>query len=101
MDEIRYFETGEPARLNDKVLVKRLFFFKTEGIMVYVPGISPPHPEMEIEGLKYIGVQMPGASIYSVPVDPSTNELPANIRLIDRGEEHDNENCLSPDEELE
>jgi len=54
------YPTGQPVFIGDRVLFKAgLFFWKgwMEGVVEYVPGISPMSREHEYDGLKWVSIR--------------------------------------------
>jgi hypothetical protein len=54
-----YLGTEIEVRLGDHVRVRHWFFCWRDGIVCYLPGVSPPHPEMvEENGLEYWAIDL-------------------------------------------
>lgn len=70
--------------LGDSVVLKSMFLFKDRGKVVYVPGVSPFHPDMKNGEIEYIGVKLDGGATGTATVDPSTNQV-LHLRFLGRG----------------
>ncbi len=79
-----YYHGGEIEVLLGDVVQTRVFFRKTEGRIAYVPGQSPKHPEMEIEGLTFVGIRTKDQGMIGVTVIPETNTIKKKIKFISR-----------------
>jgi hypothetical protein len=85
MSDKVYYHGGEnEVRLGDLVETRVLLFWKTRGRIAYVPGISPPHPEMAFNGLTYVGIRSADCGMIGVTVIPETNTIKKGIRFIAR-----------------
>lgn len=82
IEEFRY-KTGEVVTLGDSVVLKSMFFFKDRGEVIYVPGVSPFHPDMKNGEIEYIGVKLDGGATGAATVDPTTNQV-LHLRFIGR-----------------
>lgn len=51
---VRYFGSEDQVLPGDRVFVKYWLLFKSEGTVVYVPGISPLRRELERDGLSWV-----------------------------------------------
>lgn len=78
------YKCGTLALLGDRVLVKNFFFFKDAGTVIYVPEISPNHPEMHVNGINYLGVKLDSKAITAVTIHPSKNII-LNTQFLSRG----------------
>jgi hypothetical protein len=82
-----HYESGEPVLLGDRVRFKVwLFFWKgwIEGVVNYVPGISPRRTELERDGLKWIELKGPDETIGSL-IDPETG-IVKKVRFVGRAD---------------
>ncbi|QSQ23591.1 hypothetical protein JY651_00980 [Pyxidicoccus parkwayensis] len=43
-----YFGTREEVRLGDRVRIKRWLFKDLEGVVCYIPGFGPRHPDLDV-----------------------------------------------------
>ena len=80
----KYYGGETEIHLGDRVQVRELFR-KREGIVNYVPGISPTHGEMEHDGLYWVGVAYPGGAFTGILVDPDTGCTLKKMIFLDRG----------------
>lgn len=85
MRNIKYSNDSD-VMLGDHVET-RDFFRKVTGRVVYVPGISPKHPDMEHHGLVYVGIQVPSGPLLATLVNPETFRLKKKVRLLERDSE--------------
>jgi hypothetical protein len=76
------------VRLGDRVEI-RGFFRKRRGVINYVPGISPPHGEMEHDALYWVGISFTGGSFTGILVDPDTGCTLKKIVFLERGATED------------
>lgn len=72
-----------PVLLGDVVSV-RLLFRRCEGRVVYVPGISPTNPEMDFNGLVYVGIRVPGKAMMGITVLPDTYTIKKSVQFLRR-----------------
>lgn len=83
------YSDGTAVQLGDRVELRvwvRLFR-RSPGVVVYVPGISQRRPQMEHDGLAWVGVRLDhGGAVVGSWVEPATNRLQGGIRLVRRGE---------------
>ena len=80
---VRY-ASGEEVHLGDYVTLRVWFILRT-GRIVYVPGISPKHKNMEYRGLRQVGVQLPDGLFLAFTVLES-NEV-VKLRFVQRSSE--------------
>ena len=83
---IKYRGTLEEVRLGDVVDVPYFFFWKRRGIVLYVPGVSPLNPELERDGLQWVGIKFEDGQTTATVADPDTEILVKAVNLIERGE---------------
>ncbi len=81
-----YYDGVTPVLLGDYVRVRGLilFFRRKTGRVVYVPGISKPHKEMERNGLTWVGIQFADGTFSGTLVDPETNRLQSIVEFMRR-----------------
>jgi len=72
------------VRLGDQVEIRGLFR-KRRGVINYVPGISPPHGEMEHNALFWVGISVPDGGVIGILVDPDTGCTLKKIVFLERG----------------
>jgi hypothetical protein len=99
--QVRYFDGVIPVLIGDHVEVRGLvlFFRKKTGRVVYVPGISKPHSEMEHNGLTWVGVQFDDGTFTGTYVEPQTNCLQKIVTFLKRGE--NDVPALQPDDSID
>lgn len=67
------------------VVRTRDFFRMCEGSVVYVPGRSPVHSQMEHHGQKFVGVILKKGALVPEPV-PEDLKLHKRIQFVSRGD---------------
>lgn len=91
---------GSPVLLGDRVELRvwvRLFR-RVRGTVVYVPGISKRRPQLERDGLSWVGIRLDDSgTVIGSWVEPKTKLLEKKVRLLERGEPQE----LAEDVELE
>lgn len=80
---IYYSDRITPVMLGD-VVETYVWFRKHRGRVVYVPGISKLNPEMERDGLKWIGIRLDEGGFMGQVVDPDGNFLVKPVILLKR-----------------
>ena len=88
-----YHGTQEEVCLGDRVKLKRWFRKDEEGIVSYIPGISPQHKELEHGDIKQWAIKTVDGTVYPVLYDPTGFQPPKQIILLSRGQEE----SLEPD----
>lgn len=81
---VRYFGGTVTAQLGDRVALRGVFR-KRRGALNYVPGISPPHEEMEHNALYWVGVALENGTFTGVLVNPDTGEILRQVVFLERG----------------
>ncbi|MDD5037440.1 MAG: hypothetical protein PHE55_22160 [Methylococcaceae bacterium] len=64
----------------------RIWFRKQRGKIVYVPGISKLNPEMERDGLRWVGISLNGGGFIAQVIDPKDNFLIKPVILLNRSD---------------
>ena len=81
-----YYGTNIEVCLRDRVEVRKWFFWWREGFVCYMPGISPPHPQLVgPDGTPYWSVDIGDGTIFSWIYLPDRIQPGRNIRFICRG----------------
>jgi hypothetical protein len=83
LNRIRYHGSDEPVELGDQVSL-RVFFRRTVGRVVYLPGVSAPRPAIDFDGLFHVAIRTPAGSFVMPHVDPDNLELGKGIRFLRR-----------------
>jgi hypothetical protein len=98
---VRYFDGSTLVSLGDHVEVRGLilFFLRKKGRVVYVPGISKHNPEMEFNGLSWVGVDFDDGTFSGTLVDPKTGCLQEIVKFLERDKAPDRE--LQPEDTLD
>lgn len=60
-------------------------FKKEKASVVYVPGISKIHRDMEFGGLMWVGIKFKDGTVVGVLVNPETRRLKKAIKFLQRG----------------
>lgn len=89
-NSVYYYGTKVRVELGDEV-VARDIFFKRNGRVVYVPGISPLNTEFEYGGIKWIGIRFDKGSINTAVIDLKTGEVDKSVKFIKRNKKEINE----------
>ncbi len=93
-----YHGTSEEVRLGDRVKIKRLFGRDLEGFVCYVPGISPPHKDLEYGSVKKWAIKTSDGTVYAIGYYPPRIQPRKKIVFVSRGDEKES---LKPDEILD
>jgi hypothetical protein len=93
---VTYSDKQTTVQLGDHVET-RVWWRKKKGRVVYVPGVSPKNPEMERDGLTWVGIRLEEGGFVSTVVDPTGHFLVKKERLLRRDPEGVAE--LNPDED--
>lgn len=91
MQSVRYHDGVTEVRLGDRVATRYFLFFKSEGRVAYVPGISPKNDEMEFNGLTWVGIRTTNAGVIGTIVLPETHTLQKGVRFLGRGSADESE----------
>ena len=93
---IRYAD-NQIVMLGDHVSYRSLLFWRgwKSGRISYVPGVSKPHPEMEHNGLTWVGVSGADGRFRGVVVDPQTGVIKDSVEFVQRS---DGTSYLTPDQ---
>jgi hypothetical protein len=96
---IYYSDGTTRVMLGDHVSVRTFVFFRSEGRVSYVPGISKRNRNMESNGLCLIGISHENGLFRGVWVDPDTLKLGTKYRFEKRSSEPVDE--MKPDDDFE
>jgi hypothetical protein len=88
MEAIRYADAEVETEFGDHILYRsQIFFWRwKQGRVSYIPGVSRVHPEMEHDGLVWIGVSGVDGTFRAVLVGPSTRRLQRSVRFVRRSD---------------
>jgi hypothetical protein len=89
---VTYYHEKTELNVGDFVKAKVWFRWRS-GRVVYVPDISKSNPNMEYNGLQWVGVKIDDGPFMAVVVDPKERTLKKTVRFLGRGEIEE----LSPD----
>lgn len=95
---LKYKGTQIDIRLGDNILFKNIIFGKSKGVVCYVPGESPLHPEMEYEGEKNWAIKLENGRVISWLYLPEEYEANKRVVFVKRGNPFFE--GLKPDDEL-
>ena len=86
MEPIRYSGSDVEVRFGDHVEYRSMLFWRgwKPGRVSYVPGTSKLHPEMEHDGLQWIGVSGDNGTFRGVLVEPSDRQIQRSVRFLSR-----------------
>ena len=73
MASIRYSDGETDVMLGDRVRTRLFFLIRSSGRVVYIPGISAPHQEMEHDGIRLVGVKFDSGGFGGFWVEPSNS----------------------------
>ncbi len=83
---VTYDDGTTAVELGDHVEM-RVWLWKSRGRVVYVPGLSNQHEEMEFGGLTWVGVSLTDGSLVKTVVHPQTMRLKKSVKFAGRGTE--------------
>lgn len=83
---VMYSDRVTKVMFGDKVVTRLwyCFFRKTNGRVVYIPGVSQMNSEFEHSGLRWVGVRIGDGSVYGAVIDPSNGCLQKSIQFVGR-----------------
>lgn len=84
MSNVTYFGGVTEVKLGDEIRKRRFFRWQT-GRIVYVPGVSPMNPDMEFNGLKYVGLRFNNGALVATLVHPNTSSIKKAVEFVKRG----------------
>ena len=85
---IHYADGTTAVAEGDIVEYRSLRFWRgwQQGHVSYVPGISPPHPQMEHHDIRTLGVSGVDGTFRGIYIEPETNQALPSIRFVSRGD---------------
>jgi len=72
-------------QLGDRVLRKRLLCRNQTGTVVYIPGISPRHPDIEYETVRQWAIELDDGTILFYGYYPDLTQPKRNLSFLGRG----------------
>jgi len=81
---VRYHGGVTTIRPGDRIEFRGLLR-RRRGSVNYVPGLSPPHAEMEHDGLYWVGIAFDAGTFTGVLVDPDTGCTHERLVFVARG----------------
>ena len=79
-----YSGTKEEVRLGDRVRIRRWLRKPLEGVVCYIPGLSPRHPELEYGGTRQWAIELGDGSLRVSGYYPSQIQPSGKIELVER-----------------
>jgi hypothetical protein len=80
---IKYSDQATDVNLGDRVAI-RVWFRRRVGRVVYVPGISALNPELEFNGMRWVGIRLENSALLATPVLSKVGALKKKVRFIAR-----------------
>ncbi len=99
--KLYYPKTDLEICLGDRVSIRRLFRRRT-GTVVYIPGASERHSDMEYGDVKLWAIQLDNdeGNILQIGYFPPDEVVPKSLQLIKREDSDDSPKLITPDVEL-
>jgi hypothetical protein len=91
-----YKGTTIEVQLGDKVVWKRLLRRPLTGKVVYIPGISPAHPDLEHHGVHRWAIELEDGRILQYVYCPERAQPKWTVKFVERGQGE----SLSPNERI-
>jgi hypothetical protein len=79
-----YYGTQIEVELGDRVRFKRWFRSDLEGIVCYIPGISPKHRELEHGNIKKWATRVPDGTVFATIYCPDRVQPKKNLVFVAR-----------------
>jgi hypothetical protein len=92
-----YHGTKDEVRIGDHVRIRRLCRSSIDGVVAYIPGISPANRSIEFDGIKQWAIRLADGMVLVsgyYPLQRST--VSKRITLLERSDDPG----IAPDEEL-
>jgi hypothetical protein len=83
---VKYAETDTDVRVGDRVTYRRLLFGTTEGMMVYVPGVSALNGELEYDNIEHCVVRLKSGRHIAIANAVGDQQLSRRINFLARGD---------------
>ena len=81
---VHYHGGTVPTLLGDRIEL-RGWIRRRRGVINYVPGLSPPHAEMEHNALHWVGIALENGTFTGILVDPDTGQVLKKVVFLGRG----------------
>jgi hypothetical protein len=81
---VTYFDRSTEVEIGDRVELRALFT-KERGAVVYVPGKTARNPNLERDGLAWVGIRLDGGGFTGAIVNPEARHLEKSVRFLERG----------------
>jgi hypothetical protein len=82
-DPVYYYGGKIEVMLGDEVSA-RILFFRKNGRVAYVPGLSKKNRELERDGMAWVGIRFLEGSMSGAWVEPTTSWVKRSVRFIRR-----------------
>jgi hypothetical protein len=82
--QTRYSDRVTPVELGDRVRVRLFFVIRRTGRIAYLPRVSPPHGEMEHDGIMNVGITFDDGGAGGFFLDPDTFILSKSVTFLGR-----------------
>lgn len=95
-----YSGTTDEVRLGDRVRIHRLLRRDLMGTVCYIPGISPPHPDLEYDDVRQWAIRLDDGTVLAIGYSPEhrLGQPKRDLILVNRSGDS---RSLMPDEELD
>lgn len=81
-----YAGTQEEVRLGDQVRIRRSAGADAEGVVSYIPGFGPRHPDLEIGGMHHWAVTLADGAVLQQLYAPERLQPKDDLLFVARGE---------------
>lgn len=98
-----YFGTNEEVRLGDRVRIRRWIRKDLEGVVCYIPGVSPKHPELNSKDMPQWAIRIADGSLLLIGYAPDhrLGQPDRSVILVARGSAGGGDRGVLPTEKLE
>ena len=83
-ERIRYSKGNMDVLLGDRVSARVFLLINRSGRVVYIPGVSLLHKEMEHDGIRLVGIKFDDGGFGGFWVDPSNSTLIKSVKFVAR-----------------
>ncbi len=81
-----YAGTSEEIRLGDRVRIRRAQQPDAEGVVCYLPGAGPRHPDLEFNGTHHWAVRLADGGLLQQLYAPAKHQPMDDLSLVSRGD---------------
>jgi hypothetical protein len=86
MQRLTYFGSDTEVRLGDRIRYRAFLVLKLEGVVCYIPGVSPRHSDMEYDGLRHVGIRLRTGELRQLHWPAGQTTLGTGVTLLERGQ---------------